>query len=104
MSKFREIKKRLKEAKNKVTDSFLANKIQAYKNVFSGNGTKRDADIVLTDLIQTYDVDEPAYKNHLTSEQVSIRATLREPVLRIKKFIGYSDEDVRKLISNINKK
>ena len=47
MNRFKEIKERLKQVKNKVIDSFLVNKIESYKRLFSVNGSKEDADIVL---------------------------------------------------------
>ncbi len=103
MNRFKEIKAKLKQVKNKVIDSFLVNKIESYKRLFSGNGSKEDADIVLSDLIQTYDVNQPSFKNNLSSEQIAIRAVIREPIERIKKFIGYSDKEIQQLISNINK-
>lgn len=103
MSRFEELKKRLKKAKESVSDSFFVDKIQAYKKLFSGTGDKRDADIVLNDLIQAYDVKQPAFKNHLTTEQIANRSIIREPILRIIKFIEYSNTDIQELTNNINK-
>ncbi len=103
MSKFKELKRNIRNAKNKVVDSFIVNKIEAYKKLFSGTGDKRDADIVLADLIRTYDVNIPAFKSYLSSEQVATRAIIREPILRIIKHIEYSNEDIQRLTNNINK-
>lgn len=102
MSKLQEIRKRIKQIKTKVEPLFFR-KIKCYKNLFNGNGSKNDAEIVLADLIKFSGANKTSFGRDLTSEQIALREAQKQSVLRILEFLKISDAEIKTLINNINK-
>lgn len=103
MIKLKEIRKAIKEAKNKTVDSLFITKIKAYRAIFNGEGSKVHAEIVLADLIKFSKADKSSYQPDLSIEEIALRAALKKPVLRILDFLKFSDEDIKRITNNINK-
>lgn len=101
MSRLAEIRKDLqKRAKPTLRNETFTRKIRAYKNLFTGKGSKDDAKVVLDDLISYTDADRSSYQPGLTNEQITTRAIIKKPVLRITEYLNHSDKKMRKLNNN----
>lgn len=86
-----------------VADLTFVKKLKAYKKLFSGKGSKKDAEIVLKDLEDFVNIDKSSYQIGLTMEEIASRAIIKKPILRIKDHLKYSDKNISDLINKLNK-
>lgn len=102
MSKLADIRNRIRSAKEHV-EPFFVKKVKCYHRLFNGEGTKKDADIVLADLIKFSSANKTSFGKDSTSEQIAHKEAVKQPVLRILEFLKISDEEIKELLNNINK-
>lgn len=90
--------KKLRQELSKIKDNFFFKKVKSYNNLFSGKGTKEDAELVLMDLIKTFKVDKTSYQKEISNEEIVRRACLKKPIHYILDMLKYTDEDITNLI------